>query len=387
MWRCIGLLATVIAGCPLFVYKDPGKKQVTVPAISPSNPSTSYTPFEFWELIVTHICLWGNAFVKKIRNNASAIIDLQPIVPSIVSVTRGPIDDQHSDGKYFKVEQWDAHGNLVGYKTYGNWDIMHIPGMGYDGLRGLSPLQVAAQTFGTSLAADKLAGRYFANGTQLSGIINVKAPLANQTQADEIKRRWRNVNAGMSHAGDVAVLDSETEFQPLTIPPDTLQFLESREWQSSELARMYGVPPHLIGDESKSTSWGTGIEQQNIGFVAYTVAGWTSRFEQRVTREIVNTRGQYASFDLTELMKGSTSERFTAYAQGIQWGWMTRNEARIREDMEPIDGLDTPLTPLNMASTDVTGLQPPTIGMTPTNQPGSGKQQALDETNSENDDS
>lgn len=387
VWRCIGLLATVIAGCPLYVYKDPGKKQVIVPPLNPNNPSTTYTPFEFWELVVAHIGLWGNAFVKKIRNQAAAIVDLRPIVPSIVQVKRGPVDAQHTDGKYFVVEQWDDDGNLAGYKTYGNWDIMHIPGMGYDGLRGLSPLQVAAQTYGTAIAADKLAAKFFANGTQLSGIINVKAPLSNQTQADEIKRRWRNVNAGLAHAGDVAVLDAETSFQPLTIPPDTLQFLESREWESSELARMYGIPPHLIGDESKSTSWGTGIEQQNIGFVAYTVAGWTSRFEQRTTREIVNTRGQYASFDLTELMKGSTSERFTAYAQAIQWGWMTRNEARIREDMEPIDGLDEPLTPLNMAPTDVTGAVPPAAGLTALTPPGSGKQQALDEPSSENDDS
>jgi HK97 family phage portal protein len=171
------------------------------------------------------------------------------------------------------------------------------------------------------------------------------------------------VNAGGSHSGDVAVMDAETDWQPLTIPPDQLQFLESREWEVSELARMYGVPPHLIGDESKSTSWGTGIEQQNIGFVAYTIAGWTSRFEQRVTREIVNTRGQYAAFDLTELMKGSTTERFSAYALGIQWGWLTRNEARAREDMAPLPGLDKPLTPMNLAPNDVTST-PPIAGLT-----------------------
>jgi HK97 family phage portal protein len=340
--------------------KDP----ITVPVLDPFNPSTTYTPYEFWELVVAHVCLWGNAFVKKIRNQADAIIDMRPIVPAIVSVTRGPVDGKHTDGKYFKVEQWDENGNITGYKTYGNWDVMHIPGLGYDGLRGLSPLQVAAQTYGTSLAADKLAARFFQNGTQLSGIINVKAPLADQTQADEIKRRWHNVNAGLAHAGDVAVLDAETTFQPLTIPPDTLQFLESREWQASELARMYGIPPHLIGDESKSTSWGSGIEQQNIGFVAYTIAGWTSRFEQRASREIVNTRGQYASFDLTELMKGSTTERFAAYAAAIQWGWMTRNEARMREDMQPLPGLDKPLTPINLAPTDVTGSMPPPAGLT-----------------------
>ena len=161
-------------------------------------------------------------------------------------------------------------------------------------------------------------------------------------------------------------MDAETEWQPLTIPPDQLQFLESREWEVCELARMYGIPPHLIGDESKSTSWGTGIEQQNIGFVAYTIAGWTSRFEQRVTREIVNTRGQVATFDLDELMKGSTNERFTAYASGIQWGWITRNEVRAKEDMPPLPGLDKPLQPLNMAPNDVTAGQPQ-AGMTAPN--------------------
>lgn len=364
VWRCIGLLSTVIAGCPLMVYNKK-RDSIVVPALDPQNTSTTYTPYELWELVVAHVGLWGNGFVQKVRNNAGAIIDLKPITPSLVGVTRGPVDAQHTDGKYFKVEQW-VNGKLVGYKTYGNWDIMHIPGMGYNGLTGLSPLAIAANTYGTAMAADKLAARFFSNGTQLSGIIKVKAPLSDQSQADELKRRWRMVNAGSGHGGDVAVMDAETDWQPLTIPPDQLQFLESREWEVSELARMYGIPPHLIGDESKSTSWGTGIEQQNIGFVAYTIAGWTSRFEQRVTREIVNTRGQYASFDLDELMKGSTSERFSAYASAIQWGWITRNEVRAKEDMSPLPGLDKPLQPLNMAPNDVTAGQP-MAGMTAPN--------------------
>ena len=381
VWRCVGLLSTVIAGCPINVVNKK-KEQQTIAVLDPNNPNTTYSQYELWELVVAHLCLWGNAYVQKIRNNADAIIDLQPIIPSIVKVKRGNVDGKHTDGKYFSVEQW-KDGTMIGVKEYGNWDIMHIPGQGYNGLYGLSPLMVASQTFGTALAADKLAARFFSRGTSLSGIINVKAPLADQSQADEIKRRWREVNAGAAHGGDVAVLDAETEFQQLTIPPDQLQFLESREWEASELARIYGIPPHLIGDESKSTSWGTGIEQQNIGFVAYTVAGWTSRIEQRVTREIVNTRGQTAGFDLTELMKGSTSERFTAYGLAIQWGWLTRNEARVREDMEPIKGLDEPLTPLNMIAGNVEteAVNPNVVPMGPKSQPGQGTQQLTDETN------
>jgi HK97 family phage portal protein len=308
-----------------------------------------------WELVVAHLCLWGNAFVRKVRNGGDLIVDLIPVCPALVKVVRVKRDGKHTDGKQFLIEHRAANGVLEYVEKTGNWDIMHIPGQGYDGLVVLSPLQLAAQTYGTALAADKLAARFFSRGTSLTGILNVKAPLTDQAQADEIKKRWHEVNAGSNHSGDIAVLDAETTFQQLTIPPDQLQFLESREWQVSELARIYGIPPHLIGDESKSTSWGSGIEQQNIGFVGYTVGGWTSRIEQRVAREVVNTRGQVSKFDLTELMRGSTSERFAAYALGIQWGWLTRNEARGKEDMQPLSGLDKPLTPLNMSD----GSEPP----------------------------
>lgn len=373
VWRCIGLLSTVIAGCPLQVYKDPGKKLIKVPAIDPNNPATTYTQFELNELIVAHLGLWGNAYVRKIRNAADAIVDLIPINPALVKPN---LDNKGN--KIFEVRIVNPDGTYQRTQTYTTFEIMHIPGLGYDGVKGLSPLQVAAQTYGTAMAADKLAARFFTAGSQLSGIIKVKVPLTEQSQADEIRRKWQMTHAGVGHSSEVAVLDAETDFQPLTIPPDSLQFLESREWQASELARMYGIPPHLIGDESKSTSWGTGIEQQNIGFVAYTVAGWTTRMEQRYTREIVNTRGQYAVYDLTELMRGSTAERFDAYATAIQWGWLTRNEARIKEDLEPIDGLDEPLTPLNMALTDVTGVAP-TAGLTPKTPPGTGKPQLNDE--------
>lgn len=375
VWRCVGLLATVIAGCPLVVYNKKKEPQV-IPCLDPNNPRTTYTTYELWELVVAHLCLWGNAYVRKVRNDADMIIDLVPIVPALVKVKRIKPDGKHTDGKEFEIEHFAANGVLDYVEKTGNWDVMHIPGQGYDGLIGLSPLQLAAQTYGTALAADKLAAKFFSAGTSLTGILNVKAPLADQSQADEIKRRWREVNAGSNHGGDIAVLDAETTFQQLTIPPDQLQFLESREWESSELARIYGIPPHLIGDESKSTSWGTGIEQQNIGFVAYTVGGWTSRIEQRVCREIVNTRGQTSAFDLTELMRGSTSERFSAYALGIQWGWLTRNEARANEDMQPIDGLDAPLIPMNMTAGDDPALLIPPVAKPPgpVTPPGSTKQ-------------
>jgi HK97 family phage portal protein len=350
VWRCVSLLATVVASCPLQVFRGPDKEPVKIKCLDPENSATCHSQFELWELATAHVALFGNAFLLKLRNEAGQIIDLRPIVPSLVKVKRVKRDKTFPDGKCYLVEKKNEDGTLANPIPLNSDQLMHIPGFGYNGLTGLAPLQVAAQTFGTALAADELAARFFRNGQQLSGIIQVKAPLQNEGQALDIKRRWMEVHGGVSNSSTVAVLDAETDFKPLTIPPDSLQFLESRQWEVSEVARMFGVPPFLIGDETKATSWGSGIESINTGFVTYTIASYTERFQQRVTREVVATRGQRAIFDLGALMRGSTLERYQAYAVGIQSGWLLRNEVRTDEDRKPVDGLSEPLTPVNMAA-------------------------------------
>lgn len=383
VYRCIALLSGLVAQCPLGVFKTKGRKPVVVKALDPGNVDSTYTPFELKELIVAHLALWGNAYIRKLRDKGGRIVDLKPIDPSRVKVG---LDDQGN--KVFTVKMSDAPDGQAQYVPLTTYEVMHIPGLGYNGLVGLSPIDLARQALGTAKAGDKLAARFYSNGTQLTGVINVKAPLANQDQADAIRKRWIQKNSGLGHAAEVAVLDAETTFQPLTIPPDSLQFLESRRWQTTEIARMYGIPPHLVGDVEKSTSWGSGIEEQNTGFIAYTInGGYVCRIEERITREVVGTPGQYSKFDLDRLLRGDMAERFQSYAVAIQWGWLTRNEARLKEDMEPIDGLDEPLTPLNMVAGKVkvdpmTGQATPT----PTNdldgplttqvKPGSGKDQA-----------
>lgn len=378
VFRCVSLISSLIAGCPLITYRNPGKKPVTVPALDPLNSNTTYTQYELWELVLIHLLLCGNAYVLKIRDGADRIVDLRPIWPRRVTPKPAP-----GGGKVFEVKRVDADGRLLPGEpiTYTPDELMHIPGMGYDGLSGLSPIGYAKQAIGTALAGDRLAARFYSNGTQLSGILKTAVPLTSETQADEMKRKWAIKNSGVGNAGGVAVLDAETEFQPLTINPDELQFLESRRWQTNELARLYGIPPHLVGDVERSTSWGTGIEQQNTAFVAYTLASWANRIEQRVTREVVSTRGQTAAFDFSSLLRGDMTERFNAYAIAVQWGFMTRQEARLREDWEPIDGLDEPLQPLNMqaGSTGTEKLDPNVVPLGPGKAPGSGKNQALDE--------
>lgn len=380
LFRCVSLIASLIAGCPLITYRNPGKKTVLVPALDPLNSNTTYTQYELWELVLTHLLLCGNAYVLKVKNAADRVTDLRPIWPGRVSVKPAP-----GGGKIFYVKQVDADGKLLpdAPTKYTPDELMHIPGLGYDGLTGLSPIAYAKQTLGTAIAGDRLAARFYSNGTQLAGIIKTAVPLKSENDADEIKRKWAIKNSGLGAAGGVAVLDAETEFQPLTIPPEQLQFLESRRWQTNEIARLYGIPPHLVGDVEKSTSWGSGIEQQNTAFVAYTLAAWANRIEQRVTREVVGTRGQVSCFDFSSLLRGDMTERFNAYAIAVQWGYMTRNEARIREAWEPIDGLNEPLQPLNMqaGSAGTEKLDPSVVPLGPDKAPGSGKKQALDEAN------
>jgi HK97 family phage portal protein len=334
VYRCISLISTVVAGCTVNVFKSPNQDPIRVPVLDPGNRATTYTQFELFELIVAYLAAWGDSFTFKKRDGFDSIIDLKPIYPDLVQVKPGP--DGH---KIFLVKRVRPDGTVSPNEkpqVFTYFEVMHIPGLGYNGLTGMSPIKLAAQAIGTGIAADKLAARFYGSGSQLGGIIKVKAPLRNQAQAEGIKNRWMSKNAGVAHAGDVAVLDAETDFQSITIPPDQLQFLESRRWQTTEIARMFGIPPHLVGDVEKSTSWGTGIEQQNIGFVAYTISSYTKRIEQRITREIVGTRGQYAEFDLTDLMRGSTSERYTAYVSSAGGPWMTRNEVRARENMQPL---------------------------------------------------
>lgn len=383
-FRCINLLAGLVATCPVVIFKNPGRKPITVPSLDPSNYDTMYTQYELWELVMVHLLVWGNAFVLKMRDAGGRIIELRPINPALVQVKRIKGD------KVFLVKQPDDTGALTKTAILTTYEIMHIPGLGYDGLQGMSVVAYAQRTLSTTVQADKLAGRFYSRGTQLTGVINVKAPLSSQEQADAIRRRWLQKNSGVAHAAEVAVLDAETTFQPITIPPDALQFLESRSFQRTEISTWFGVPPFLVNDMDKQTSWGSGIEQINTMFVQYTLNLWLVRIQQRVTREVVMTRGQSAEFLKDHLLRGDTAERYTAYGTAIQWGFMTRNEARLKENFEPIEGLDMPLTPVNMAAGTVK-IDPETgqpIGqpkgdldgpLTSITKPGSGEDQSKDE--------
>lgn len=333
-YRCLFMLSSVVASCPIQVFRSRDHETIDNPLFDPANEDMTYTQFELWQLTMVYRLVWGNGFIFKKRDAFDRIIDLKPVYPELVTIKPGP--DGH---KIFLVKQLREDGTIDETSkpsVFTDFDIMHVPNMGFDGLSGIPMVKLMSQSLGTAIAADRLAARFYSRGSQLGGIIKVKAPLRNQNQAEGIKSRWMANNAGVANSGDVAVLDAETDFQTVTIPPDQLQFLESRRWQTTEIARWFGVPPHLVGDVEKSTSWGTGIEQQNIGLNTYTLSGHITPIEQRLSREVVQTRGQYAEFNLDKLMRGSTTERYLSLFQAAGGPWMTRNEARISENRKPL---------------------------------------------------
>lgn len=360
-YRCIAIISTVLASLTLEeVQGDGDAERWTV-----LDGLYSYTAFEIMEQIGARLAGWGNFFGKKIgrrgewQGAGDKLTDLIPYPGGDIKVIR------KKGIKTFRVKKRNDDGTLATDPSKPNQpvyddipdgpdcEIFHIPGLGFDGLQGYSPIILASQTFGTALAADKLAARFYSRGQQLGGIIKVKAPLSDQTQADSIKLSWRNSHGGIHNAGEVAVLDAETDFMPITIPPEALQFLQSRQWQAWEVAKMFGIPAFMV---ESTTTWGTGIESMSEGFVAYTMRSYTDRVEQRFTRDF-GARGKPLEFDLDRLLRGNMMQRFQAYGQGIGWGWITRAEVRKKERMKPLDakyGLDEPLqvTVMNGALAD-----------------------------------
>jgi HK97 family phage portal protein len=325
-YRCVSLIANVIASCVLESIDRNGDAS---PWADWQN-LVSYTPYEITELLTVHMAGWGNFYAFPVLGQGSVtrLLDLQPIFPGSVDVLR--IDGKKTFRITTPTTGWLQPSSASSYRDYTEDQVFHIPFLGYDGLKGMSPIEWNAQTFATTIGANTLAERFMQNGQQLGGVLQVKAPLADQGQADAIKDAWQRSHGGAGNTGTVAVLDAETSFTPVTINPDNLQLIEGRTWQAQEVARIYGVPLTMLSFDS--TGYGDAIETQQEGFVTYTVRQYTDRAEQRLARWFM-PRGKALQFDLDGLMRGSTKERYDQYQSAINAGWMLRSEARDAEKM------------------------------------------------------
>lgn len=351
VWRSVNLLAGTAAALPLKAYKR-GDEMLTPLTTGQAAdlleaPHPDLVPYDFWELVYGQRLLWGNAYILKLRDALGRVKELWPIHPARVKVGRVTPDGGVGDAKYIgrKIYAVDG-GEGAGGFTYHDEEIMHLPGFGYDGVTGVSPIRMARQGIGLALSAEEYGARLFGSGSLASGILQTEQRLKPE-QADALQARWRAKAAGLAHAHEAVVLDSGVSWHQLTIPPEDAQFLESRKFQVVEIARMFGIPPHMLMDVEGSTSWGTGIAEQTLAFVVYSLQNWLIRTEQRVT-QLLRPQNIYSKYALQGLLRGDPKTRAEFYTKMWQIGVLSTNDIRRFEEMPPVEGGDVRYRPLNM---------------------------------------
>lgn len=340
VWRAVTLIAGTSASLPLHAYRK--VDDVRLPLTGGqgvellASPHPDLTPFEFWELMYAYVLLWGNAYARKLRNQLGQVVELWPVHPIRVKVGR----ESETATKVYCID-----GNTDEPLT--DREILHIPGFGYDGVCGVSPIRAAREGIGLAMAAERYGAKLFGSGSLASGILQTEQRLT-QPQADNLKAAWKAKVSGIERAHEVAVLDSGVKFQQLSIHPEDAQFIESRRFQIQEIARMFGVPPHMLMDTTSTTSWGTGIEQQTIGFVTFSLRpNYLTRFEQRVS-QMLRPGPVYAKYALEGLLRGDSTQRAAFYKQLWDIGVLSTNDIRALEDLPPVEGGDVRYRPLNM---------------------------------------
>lgn len=339
VYRAVSIIAGTIGGLPLRSLRtlpDGTRERVSTFLDNPGGPGGPYTQFEWVELVLVHLLLHGNAYLQHVYNGAGAIVGLDPILPAAVTVCRISNEEELAnyggpDGayrKWFRVALADGST-----RDLTQAELTHVTALGTDGLVGLSPIEWHRQAFGTGIAGDRAAARLFGSGLLIGGMVSGDDGLSKE-DAEEALAQLKAKIGGASHAGDVAFINAQLKFTPWTLPPADAQFLESRVHQIEEVARIFGIPPHLLGQTEKQTSWGTGVEEQNRGLARYTLSPWTTRLEQRLAALL--PRPTTAEFDYSGLLQPSPEVEIPLLLSQVAGGLLTLDEARRIRNLPPL---------------------------------------------------
>lgn len=289
------------------------------------------TSFVFRETLMTHLLLWGNAYAQIIRNGKGEIIALYPLMPNRMTVDRDDKGQLYYEYQTSKDEAHTMKGSSVRLKPT---DVFHVPGLGFDGLVGYSPIAMAKNAIGMAIACEEYGAKFFANGATPSGILEHPGVLKDP---GKVRDSWNVTFGGSGNANKVAVLEEGMKYTPISISPEQAQFLETRKFQIDEIARIFRVPPHMVGDLEKSSF--SNIEQQSLEFVKYTLEPWIVRWEQSMFRSLlsVNEKAQFfVKFNVDGLLRGDYQSRMNGYATARQNGWMSANDIRELENLDLI---------------------------------------------------
>lgn len=319
-------LTDSVAGLPVHTYRtslggDRSRRVDPAWLASPDDGVPRFSLIEHWMMSLLHR---GNAFGYKLRDTLGRVVGLRPVHPDRVKVGRA------DDGtKVFKV----------GEDAFTAREILHIPGLSYDGVCGLDPISLHRGALGVAAAADEFAGRFFNQGDHTRAYIAVPQTLTAE-QANETKRQWERFHRGMANAHELGVLGNGAEYRTVGLDPEQTQLLQTRQFEVTEIARVLRIPPHKLYDLTRATF--SNIEHQAIEAVVDSVRPWVVRIEAHVNNDpdLLPGRGQFIEFELEGLLRGDTATRYAAYSQAVGRPWMTGDEARRLENLPPLPGLD-----------------------------------------------
>lgn len=349
VYACIRVLSETLAQLPLNVYRriDIGSeidRKHPLHNVLHNTPNPWMTSFTWRNTVHSHVCGWGNGYTFIIRDQRGQPRALLPLLP---------------DRTFPQLID-----NVLTYRTeIGNHlyeanpaDIIHIPGLAFDGLFGQSPIALHREAIGLGQAAQTFGARLFGSGSLLSGILTHPQTLKRKSDnpndpspVERLRRQFHNLYSGLENAGKVAVLEEGMDFKTVGVPPEDAQFLQTRKFQVADIARIFNVPSHLINDLDKATF--NNISELSLSFIRYNITPWVIRWEQELNRKLFpHTNSHYVKFNLQGLLRGTITERSDYYKTAIEYGWLSRNEVRELEELNRVDGLDEYLQPLNMGS-------------------------------------
>ena len=327
VYACVRIIAETIASLPLHVYRnlDRGKERAPTHPLYPllhAAPNPEMTSFVFRECLMSHLLLWGNAYAQIVRDGRGRIIALYPLLPDRMT------PDRDAKGSLFYIYQKEGQAHYLSPE-----DVLHIPGLGFDGILGHSPIALARNAIGLNIAAEEYGGKFFANGANPSGILTTPGVIKDP---EKVRSAWSKAYSG-ANAHKVAVLEENLHYERISIPNNEAQFLETRKFQIEEICRIFQVPPHLVASLDRATF--SNIESQSISFVVHTIRPWLVRWEQALNRSLFfeKERGDFfVSFVVDGLLRGDYKSRMEGYAIAIQNGFMSPNDVRSLENLNPI---------------------------------------------------
>ena len=338
VYACVRLLAESVAQLPLHLYRytdsGTGKEMAADHPVYPilhRQPNPEMSSFSWRETMMVHLLLYGNSYNQVIRDGKNGVLGIYPLLPENVEVDR----DDHGEIYYIYHAYTDETPGEKNKDIFFRRDeILHVPGLGFNGLVGFSPIAMLKNSLGTTIAVEKFGGAFFKNGAQPSGVLEHPGVLKDP---EKIRRNWSTAYGGPANAHKVAVLEEGMSYKAISLPPEDSQFLSTRQYGVEEICRIFNVPPHMVQFLLRSTF--NNIEHQSIQFVKHSLMPWLIKIEMAIIKDVLvgeEQRSLYPKFNVDGLLRGDFQSRMNGYRIGINSGIYSFNEVRDMENLDPM---------------------------------------------------